>query len=159
MKIIHGGGFSDEELADVRPDVYRWFLDWSTHKPVHHARNYQNIHLRCFRNLTDAMEILIHWSERWLFCWSTANLGVLLRFNDDNSHYPCRLGLSLEESLEDVKVCQSSEAPMPSKLAAIRFFSSWHQKNEIIYLLTQQKMFLKLAAMGFSSDVLNYMPC
>ena len=54
-----------------------------------------------------------------------ANLGVLPRFNHDNSHYPCRLGLSLEESLEDVKVCQSSEAPMPSKLAAIRFFSSF----------------------------------
>ena len=59
------------------------------------------------------------------FSLSTANLGVLLRFNNDNSHYPCRLGLSLEESLEDVKVCQSSEAPMPSKLAAIRFFSSF----------------------------------
>ena len=153
MKIIHGGGFSDEELADVRPDVYRWFLDWSTY-----ACNIKYIHLRCFRNLTDAMEILIHWAERWLFSWSIANLGVLFRFNNDNSHYPCRLGLSLEESLEDVKLCQSSEAPMPSKLAAIRFFSSWHQKNEIIYWLTQQKMFLKLAA-RFSSDELNSMPC
>jgi len=70
MKIIHDGGFTDEELADIKPDVYR--------------------------NLTDAMTILIHQAER--------------------------LGLSLKmgESLENAKICGNPEAPISTRLAAIR---------------------------------------
>jgi len=79
MKIIHDGGFTDEELADIKPDVYR--------------------------NLTDAMDILIHQAER---------LG---------------LSLTMDESLEDVQVCANPEAPMSRRLTAIRRL--WEEEESI----------------------------